>query len=235
MIDVETGEVSGPLSRNFDARAGDIDPLDGKLWAPDGRSENFLLSVDCHTGAIKKIRKPLQCCSGLCLPPARSTCAKSTAGKRSPQSPSLSQLTSPPDKLCSNSRSLRYANSHHIPDGTEVKMCDSQFSNNANASVGKAPYEIAAISLPSADDDAGFLTLEVQFNSLVAELIAAQTTSGELVISPDQRSLVIAMCDWVLKLKPITKPAQHSRKPSWPVSVRSSRRLWKHPRAQSQV
>jgi hypothetical protein len=56
MIDVETGEVSGPLSRNFDARAGDIDPLDGKLWAPDGRSENFLLSVDCHTGAIKKIR-----------------------------------------------------------------------------------------------------------------------------------------------------------------------------------
>jgi len=27
-------------------------------------------------------------------------------------------LTSPPDKLCSNSRSLRYANSHHIPDGT---------------------------------------------------------------------------------------------------------------------
>jgi Acetyl xylan esterase (AXE1) len=27
-------------------------------------------------------------------------------------------LTSPPDKLCSNSRSLRYANSNHIPDGT---------------------------------------------------------------------------------------------------------------------
>jgi len=41
------------------------------------------------------------------------------AGKRSPQRPSLSQLTSPPDKLCSNSRSLRYANSHHIPDGTK--------------------------------------------------------------------------------------------------------------------
>jgi len=45
--------------------------------------------------------------------------AKSTAGKRSPQRPLLSQLTSPPDKLCSNSRSLRYANSHHIPDGTD--------------------------------------------------------------------------------------------------------------------
>jgi hypothetical protein len=69
-------------------------------------------------------------------------------------------------------------------------MCDSQFSNNANASVGSSPYEIAAISLPPTDDDAGLLTLEVQFNSLVAELIAAQTTNGELVISPDQRSLV---------------------------------------------
>lgn len=34
------------------------------------------------------------------------------------ENPSLSQLTSPPDKLCSNSRSLRYANSNHIPDGT---------------------------------------------------------------------------------------------------------------------
>jgi ParB-like chromosome segregation protein Spo0J len=41
------------------------------------------------------------------------------AGKPLPQSPSLRQLTSPPDKLCSNSRSLRYANSHHIPDGTK--------------------------------------------------------------------------------------------------------------------
>jgi len=56
VIDVETGEVSGPISRHFDARRGDIDPLDGKLWAPDGGSENVLLSVDCHTGAIKKIR-----------------------------------------------------------------------------------------------------------------------------------------------------------------------------------
>jgi hypothetical protein len=27
-------------------------------------------------------------------------------------------LTSPPDKLCSNSRSPRYDNSNHIPDGT---------------------------------------------------------------------------------------------------------------------
>ena len=44
--------------------------------------------------------------------------------------------------------------------------------------------------MPPTDDDAGLLTLEAQFDSLVAELIAAQTTNGELVISPDQRSLV---------------------------------------------
>jgi len=56
VIDVKTGEVSGPISRHFDARGGDIDPRDGKLWAPDGRSEDALLSVDCHTGEIKKIR-----------------------------------------------------------------------------------------------------------------------------------------------------------------------------------
>jgi hypothetical protein len=33
-----------------------------------------------------------RCCSGLCSPPARSTCARSMAGKRSPPSPSISQL-----------------------------------------------------------------------------------------------------------------------------------------------
>jgi len=35
-------------------------------------------------------------------------------------------LTSPPDKLCSNSRSLRYANSHHIPDGTRRQIDKAQ-------------------------------------------------------------------------------------------------------------
>ncbi|HWJ35918.1 MAG TPA: cytidine deaminase [Steroidobacteraceae bacterium] len=49
------------------------------------------------------------------------------AGKRSPLSPSLSQLTSPPDKLCSNSRSLRYANSHHIPDGTGCNVENASY------------------------------------------------------------------------------------------------------------
>ena len=97
-------------------------PNNGKARAPPMRSSGCTRSSS--DGSRRRPcclpPKPLQCCSGLCWPPARSTCAKSTAGKRSPQSPSLSQLTSPPDKLCSNSRSLRYANSHHIPDGTAL-------------------------------------------------------------------------------------------------------------------
>jgi hypothetical protein len=35
-----------------------------------------------------------------------------------------------------------------------------------------------AVAWPSADDDAGLLTLEVQFNGLVAELVAAQKASS---------------------------------------------------------
>ena len=70
----------------------------------------------------------------------------------------------------------------------EVKMRDSQSFNNASAPIDSS--SCAAISLPPTDDDAGLLTLEMQFNSLVAELIAAQTAIGEFVISPDQRSLV---------------------------------------------
>jgi hypothetical protein len=61
---------------------------------------------------------PQPCCSGHCSPPARSTCAKSTAGKPSQQSPSLSQLTSPLETISSCSRKLRHPNSNHFPDGT---------------------------------------------------------------------------------------------------------------------
>src|SRR6201987_4342236 len=48
--------------------------------------------------------------------------AKLTAGKRSPKNPSLRQLTSPPETLSSNSRSLRYDNSNHIPDATQLRV-----------------------------------------------------------------------------------------------------------------
>src|SRR6266511_1174303 len=61
---------------------------------------------------------PLPCCSGRCSPQDRSTCARSTVGKPSPQSPSLSQLTSPPDRILSTCSEIAPSNSNHIPDGT---------------------------------------------------------------------------------------------------------------------
>ena len=60
------------------------------------------------------------CCSGRCSLPARSTCARSMAGRRSPQAPSISQLTSPPDTITSCRWRLRHiefqhkARRHHV-------------------------------------------------------------------------------------------------------------------------
>jgi hypothetical protein len=59
VIEVNTGDVREQIGRNLDASFGDIDPLDGRLWAPDGGTDDFLLSVGCCTGNIKKIRIPL--------------------------------------------------------------------------------------------------------------------------------------------------------------------------------
>ena len=48
------------------------------------------------------------CCSGRCSPPVRSTCARSMAGRRSPQGPSISQLTSPLNSITSCRWRLRH-------------------------------------------------------------------------------------------------------------------------------
>jgi len=72
----------------------------------------------------------------------------------------------------------------------EVKMRESRFSNRADSAVGSSLSEFMAVASPPTDDDAGLLTLEVQFNSLVTELLAAQKASGELATCPDQHSLV---------------------------------------------
>jgi hypothetical protein len=61
---------------------------------------------------------PQRCCSGRCLPLARSTCAKLMADKRSLPSPSISQLTSPHDQITSRRWRSRRVNPNHIPDGT---------------------------------------------------------------------------------------------------------------------
>jgi transposase-like protein len=53
------------------------------------------------------------CCSGRCSPPVRSTCARSMAGRHSPQRPSISQLTSPPEPLPSCRWRLRHIEFQH--------------------------------------------------------------------------------------------------------------------------
>ena len=58
VIEVDAGEVGAKTKRSFDARTGDIDPVDGRLWAPDTRYDNSVLSVDCRTGEIERIKIP---------------------------------------------------------------------------------------------------------------------------------------------------------------------------------
>src|SRR5262249_11972851 len=56
-------------------------------------------------------QKRQRCCSGRCSPLLRSTCARLMVGRPSPQSPSISRLTSPPDQILSQCRRSR----HQIP------------------------------------------------------------------------------------------------------------------------
>jgi hypothetical protein len=60
------------------------------------------------------------CYSGLCSLPARSPCARSMAGRRSPRSRSISRLTSPLEQRASSRWRSRHTNSNHIPDGTSI-------------------------------------------------------------------------------------------------------------------
>src|SRR6266536_2022531 len=54
---------------------------------------------------------PQRCCSGRCSPLVRSTCARLMVGRRLPPSPSISRLTSRPDRVLSKCRRSR----HPIP------------------------------------------------------------------------------------------------------------------------
>src|SRR5262245_11515868 len=56
-------------------------------------------------------QKRQRCCSGRCSPLVRSTCARLMVGRPSPQSSSISRLTSPPDQILSKCRRSR----HQIP------------------------------------------------------------------------------------------------------------------------
>ena len=61
-------------------------------------------------------RRPilLRCCSGRCSPQGRSTCGKSTVGRRSPQTPSTNRLISLPDSVLSKCRRSCHAEFQHI-------------------------------------------------------------------------------------------------------------------------
>ncbi|WP_255263660.1 YncE family protein [Pseudomonas aegrilactucae] len=59
IIDLQTGEHSEPIARDLDARFGCIDPLDGKLWVPDERARNRVLTVDCASGEINRLTVPI--------------------------------------------------------------------------------------------------------------------------------------------------------------------------------
>ncbi|QBF27278.1 WD40 repeat domain-containing protein [Pseudomonas tructae] len=60
VIDLNSGECSEPIARDADARFGSIDPVQGKLWAPDERASNSVLVVDCASGEISKVALPLE-------------------------------------------------------------------------------------------------------------------------------------------------------------------------------
>src|SRR5436189_3823793 len=55
-----------------------------------------------------RLQTPLPCWSGRCLPPAKSTCARSMAGRHSPQSPLISRLTLQPETIPSCYRRSRH-------------------------------------------------------------------------------------------------------------------------------
>src|SRR5262249_22585616 len=79
-------------------------------------------------------QKQQRCCSGRCSPLVRSICARLMVGRRSPQSPSISRLTSPPDRILSKCRRSR----HRIPTPLATpplpfKDC-SQEENNRSCS-----------------------------------------------------------------------------------------------------
>jgi hypothetical protein len=58
VIDLDAGEYSDPIARNLDARFGDVDPVDGRLWAPDEKAGNSALVVDCRSGEMTKVSLP---------------------------------------------------------------------------------------------------------------------------------------------------------------------------------
>src|SRR5215211_102964 len=83
----------------------------GAAHAPRTPSNDCMKSSSDGSRRRRSCRPPTPrpCCSGRCLPPVRSTCARSMAGRRLPQSPSISRLTSPLEAIPSSYRRSRHA------------------------------------------------------------------------------------------------------------------------------
>src|SRR5271157_5431208 len=57
--------------------------------------------------------KPPPCCSGHCSPPARLTCVRLMAGRRSPKHPAIRRLTWLLEEITSSDRRSRHTESQH--------------------------------------------------------------------------------------------------------------------------
>jgi hypothetical protein len=73
---------------------------------------------------------------------------------------------------------------HHCE---EADVRDRRSFNAVTAPIGSSPSEASASNVTPADDDAGLLALEMQFNCMVAELraIEALKTSQETECEPE--------------------------------------------------
>ena len=94
---------AGVSSRTVAFATKSIDPV----MLRNGYTRSSSAGSRPRPGCRRRIQRP--CCSGRCLLPARSTCARSMVGKVWPQSPSISQLTSQLDPIPSVTRKLRHA------------------------------------------------------------------------------------------------------------------------------
>lgn len=59
VMDASTCGIVATMARQVDARFGAVDPVDGRLWVPDARAKNALLSVDCATGDMVRVEVPV--------------------------------------------------------------------------------------------------------------------------------------------------------------------------------
>jgi hypothetical protein len=80
----------------------------------------------------------------------------------------------------------RSPNANSEKQARRLKMRDRQFSQEG-ALLGSSHSELSALTLPM-DDDAALLALEAQFDSLIAELVAAPNATDATAIHSEGRS-----------------------------------------------